>query len=183
MSCGRSPAQPARWPLCREPGHSSTAPWGKGSQGLRPVLRAEKHRELTAPAFFMWGAVPVLHVHVAHRGTQTRSKSAVPSRAALAHFSLKLWLLGCRTSLAPAVPRQARQHPGVCSADPHQSHILASLFCHPFHKAQHHGGTREALSECHFPAALQLPSRRGVTFITAALTGLNSSFLRSFGGL
>lgn len=44
MSCGRSKVQPARCHLCKEPGHSSTACWGKGSQGLKPVLSGEAQR-------------------------------------------------------------------------------------------------------------------------------------------
>lgn len=112
---------------------------------------------------------------------QTRSKSAVPSRAALAHFSLKLWLPGCRTSLALAVPRQARQNPRLCSAGPHQSRILASIFCHPFPKAQHRVRTTQTVSGCHFAAVLQFPSRRAITL--GLLWQAWTLFLRSFGGL
>lgn len=147
-----------RCQLCKEPGHSWAACWGRDSllgQG-QPGARAESS-QLLSPC--VW-SVPLLH-----RGRQARSQSAVPSRAALAHFSLRLWLPGCRTSLALAVPRQARRNPGVCSAGPHQSHVLASIFCHPFPKAQHHGRTREALSGGHIPAVLQSPSRRAVTLL------------------
>lgn len=122
-------------------------------------------------------------VHMAHRGRQTHSKSTVPSRAALAYFSLKLWLLGCRTSLALAVSKQARQKPGVCSAGPRQSHILASFFCHPFPKAQHHSQAREAVSGVPLPCCTPGSSNEGWHIpecISAALRGLNSQFLKSF---
>lgn len=146
---------------CAKSQGTARQPAGAKSQGLKPVLSGEAQRAHSSHTCVM--CVHASHVHVAHRGRQTHSKSAVPSRAALAHFSLALWLPGRRTSLALAVPRQARQKPGVCSAGPRQSCILASIFCHSFPKAQHCGRTREAVSGYHFPAVPQSPSRRGVT--------------------
>lgn len=125
-------------------------------------------------------------VHMPHRGRQTHSKSAVPGGVVLVHFSLKLWLLECRTSLALTVPKQTRQKPRVCSAGPHQSSILVSFFCHPFPKVQYHTRPEKRQYLGHrFPTPLQAPPKRGDTSqsISAALTSLNSQFLKSFAGL
>lgn len=120
-----------------------------------------------------------VHAHIAHRERQIHSKSSLPSRAALAHLSLKLWLLRCRTNLGLSVPRQTQSLLSWCPSELYLG-ILLSPFPQGLASQQgQRGSTWGATSLLH-------SSKKGwhiLEGISAALTGPNSQFPRCFAGL
>lgn len=178
MSWGRSNIQLARCYLCREPGCRLNSLLGQGQP--RGKTHAEG-REAQSSQLLHSPCVTCTHPACVHMGQRETNpfKILCTKQSSTCALSLKPWLLGCRTSLALTVPRQARQKPEVCSAGCHQSCILASFFCYPFPKAQHHSKTREAVPGAPLPCCTPGSSKKGWHIpesISASLTG--SQFLR-----
>lgn len=122
-------------------------PWNKHRWGLCSLLGGSRRAQLlqgvqkrrAAPSSFTHHAWWVPHC-ACPRGSQKEANSleiCCAKWSSSCTFFPKTPFLVCGTSLAHAVPREARQKSGICSAGPHQSSASASFFCHPFPKAWH----------------------------------------------
>lgn len=138
--------------LCKEPGllHSLL---GQGQPGLRPVLRAEKHRELTTPAVFMCGVCPCF---TCPRGSQRETNSfkiRCAKQSSTCTFLSKTLVPGVQDQLGTSCAKASKTKPwSLLSWSPSEPYLGIHLLS-PFPQGRaswqdQRGSTRVPFSCC-----------------------------------